>query len=208
MKLMKLKDRIFHTEALVWTNTKVFKAFSVATVGFLCPLVLGFWSAFEESLAPGKLSLEKHSLWQKCYRHFVRRRIWTHKNAVNSERIMNDLWASLGNCSLISGINPCESLLWWQCLCPSSAKARGYALGTKKMLSPRMDSSEIHPKARLDIATSLLLSIFKVTLLGKKTQDFPAYWQETPRQGECGNLCLCNLCWNTNYYRFTENMHH
>lgn len=123
MKLMKLKDRIFHTETLVWTNTKVFKAFSIATVGFLCPLVLGFWTAFEEFLAPGKLSLGKHCLWQKCYGHFVRRRIWAHKNAVYSERIMNHLWASVGNCSLISDTNPCESLLlWWQCFRLSSAK--------------------------------------------------------------------------------------
>lgn len=132
MKLMKLKDRIFHTETLVWTNTKVFKAFSIATVGFLCPLVLGFWTAFEEFLAPGKLSLEKHCLWQKCYRHFVRRRIWAHKNAVYSERIMNHLWASVGNCSLISDTNPCESLLWWQCFCLSSAKPEFMLLKQRK----------------------------------------------------------------------------
>lgn len=181
MKLMKLKDGIFHTETLVWTNTKVFKAFSIASVGFLCPLVLGFWTAFEESLAPGKLSLEKHCLWQKCYRHFVQRRIWTHKKVVYSERIMNYLWASMCNCSLISDINPCESLLWWEWFCCSSAKAWVYALGTKEMLSPGTDSSETHPKARLHIAASLFL--FKVTFLGEK-KSFAVYWQETPRQGE------------------------
>lgn len=48
-------------------------------------------SAFKESLAIGKLSLEKHCLWQKRYKCFVRQRIRTHKNLVYSERIMNYL---------------------------------------------------------------------------------------------------------------------
>lgn len=88
------------------------------------------------------------------------------QKVVYSERIMNYLWASMCNCSLISDINPCESLLWWEWFCCSSAKAWVYALGTKEMLSPGTDSSETHPKARLHIAASLFL--FKVTFLGKK----------------------------------------
>lgn len=46
-------------------------------------------SAFKVPLALGKLSLEKHCLWQKRYKCFARRRIRTLKNLVYSERIMN-----------------------------------------------------------------------------------------------------------------------
>jgi len=48
-------------------------------------------SAFKESLALGRLSLEKHCLWQKRYKYFVRQRIQTHKNLVHSERTMDYL---------------------------------------------------------------------------------------------------------------------
>lgn len=139
---MKLNGRIFYTETLVWTNTKVLKSLFYCHSGLLCLLVLGFWRPqsllLKESLALGKLSLEKHCLCQKRYKYFVRRRIWTHKTLVYSERIMNYLWTPMDNCSLINDINPCKSgVLWWQRFCPSSAKHWDYAFGTKEMISPQ-----------------------------------------------------------------------